>query len=47
MFFRYENLIGDDLRLRNENSLMVESVIACNTLNRLKLLGSPQSMLVA
>ena len=47
MFFRYKNLIGDELRARNENSRRVESVIACNILNRLKLLGSPQSTLVA
>ena len=47
MFFRYKNLIGDELRARNENSRRVESVIACNILNRLKLLGSPQSELIA
>ena len=47
MFFRYKNLIGDELRARNENSRRVVSVIACNILNRLKLLGSPQSELIA
>ena len=47
MFFRYKNLIGDELRARNENSRRVESLIACNILNRLKLLGSPQSELIA
>ena len=47
MFFRYKNLIGDELKARNENSRRVESVIACNILNRLTLLGSPQSTLVA
>ena len=47
MFFRYKKLIGDELRARNENSRRVESVIACNILNRLKLLGSPQSELIA
>ena len=47
MFFRYKNLIGDELRARNENSRKVESVIACNILNRFKLLGSPQSELIA
>ena len=47
MFFRYKNLIGDELKARGENSRMVESVIACNILNQFKLLGSPQSMLVA
>ena len=47
MFFRYKNLIGDELKARNENSRRVESVIVCNILNRLTLLGSPQSTLVA
>ena len=47
MFFRYKNLIGDELRVRNENSRKVEPVIACNILNRFKLLGSPQSELIA
>ena len=47
MFFRYKNLIGDELRARNENSRRVESVIACNILNKFRLLGSPQSTLVA
>ena len=47
MFFRYKKLIGDELRARSENSRRVESVIACNILNRFKLLGSPQSELIA
>ena len=47
MFFRYKKLIGDELRARNESSRKVESIIACNILNRLKVLGSPQSTLVA
>jgi hypothetical protein len=47
MFSRYKNLIGDELKARNENSRRVESVIACNILNQFKLLGSPQSELVA
>jgi hypothetical protein len=47
MFFRYKNLIGDELRARNENSRRVESVIACNILNQFRLLGSPQSELIA
>ena len=46
MFFRYKNPIGDELRARNEDSRRVESIIACNILNRLKLLGSPQSELI-
>ena len=47
MFFRYKKLIGDELKARGENSRRVESVIACNILNRFKLLGSPQSELIA
>ena len=47
MFFRYKNLIGDELRARNEDSRRVESVIACNILNQFRLLGSPQSELIA
>ena len=47
MFFRYKKLIGDELRTRNENFRRVESVIACNILNQFRLLGSPQSTLVA
>ena len=47
MFFRYKNLIGDELKARNENSRRVESVITCNILNQFRLLGSPQSKLVA
>ena len=47
MFFRYKNLIGDELKARGENSRRVESVIACNILNQFRLLGSPQSTLVA
>jgi len=47
MFFRYKKLVGDELRARGENSRRVESVIACNILNQFRLLGSPQSELVA
>ena len=46
MFFRYKKLIGDELRARGENSRRAEYIIACNILNRLKLLGSPQSELI-
>ena len=47
MFFRYKNLIGDELRARNENSRGVESVIAYIILNEFRLLGSSQNELVA
>ena len=47
MFYRYKTLIGDQLRARGENYRQVESVLACNILNQFRLLGSPQSTLVA
>ena len=42
MFFRYKKLFGDALNARNENSRLVESVIACNILNQFRLLGKPK-----
>ena len=42
MFFRYKKLFGDALNARNENSRLVESVIACNILNQFRLLGKPE-----
>ena len=42
MFFRYKKLFGDALNARNENSRLVESVIACNILNQFRLLGRPE-----
>ena len=47
MFYRYKTLIGDQLRARGENSRQVESVLACNILNQFRLLGRPESELVA
>jgi hypothetical protein len=47
MFFRYKKLIGDELRARGETTLRVGFVIAYNLLNQFRLLGSPQSELVA
>ena len=47
MFYRYKTLLGDQLRARGENSRQVESVLACNILNRFSLLGRPQCELVA
>ena len=46
MFFRYKNLIRDELRAKNETSRRVESVIACNILNQFRLLGSPHSEMI-
>ena len=47
MFFRYKTLIGDELRARSQNSRRIEYIMACNILNQFRLLGSPQSTLVA
>ena len=47
IFFRHKKLIGDELRARNENSRRIESIIACNILNQFRLLGRPQSKLIA
>jgi hypothetical protein len=47
MFFRYKKLVGDELKARGENSRRIESVIACNILNQVRLLGNPQSTLFA
>ena len=46
MFFRYKNLIGDELKARNETSRRVNTIITCNILNRFKLLDNPQSDLI-
>ena len=46
MFFQYKNLIGDEPRARNQNLRKLESVIVCNILNWLKLLGRHQSELI-
>jgi hypothetical protein len=45
MFFRYKKLVGDELRAIGERSR--KSVMACNNLNRFRLLGSLQSELNA
>ena len=47
MVFRYKKLIGDELRARGENSRRLEPIIACNILNQFRVLGSPQSELIA
>ena len=47
MFYRYNTLLGDQLRARGENSRQVESILACTILNRFRELGHPQCELVA
>ena len=45
-FFRYKTIIGDRLRARHPKSQETEAIIACNILNRLSGLGTPESFAV-
>jgi IS5 family transposase len=45
-FFRYKAIIGDRLRARLSDGQRVETVIACNILNRMTELGRPVSLAV-
>lgn len=42
-FFRYKSIIGEALRARTSGGQMVESLVACQVLNRMTRLGSPES----
>jgi len=42
-FFRYKAIVGDLLRARSEPGRKVEARIACDILNRMTQLGSPES----
>ena len=42
-FFRYTSILGDRLRRRTRAAQAVESVLACNVLNRMTELGRPES----
>ena len=42
-FFRYKSILGDRLRNRTRAAQAVESVLACNVLNRMTELGRPES----
>ena len=42
-FFRYKSIIGDRLCARTTAGQVVESVLACNVLNRMTELGRPES----
>ena len=46
-FFRYKSILGDRLRGRTRVAQDVESVLACNVLNRMTELGRPQSFAIA
>ena len=43
-FFRYTSILGDRLRSRTRAAQAVESVLACNVLNRMTGLGRPESV---
>jgi hypothetical protein len=42
-FFRYKTIIGGRIRARHPQSQEAEVVMACNILNRVTGLGSPES----
>jgi len=43
-FFRYKAIIGDRLRARHPKSQGAEALMACNIMNRMTSLGTPQSL---
>ena len=45
-FFRYKSMLGDRLRSRTRAAQAVESVLACNVLNRMTELGRPESFAI-
>ena len=45
-FYRYKTIIGDHLKSRREDSRLVESILACNLLNKFRLMTKPQSELI-
>ncbi len=45
-FFRYKSILGDGLRARSTDGQVVESVLACNVLNRMTELSRPASFAV-
>ena len=45
-FFRYTSMLGDRLRSRTRAAQAVESVRACNVLNRMTELGRPESFAI-
>ena len=45
-FFRYKTIIGPGLRARRPESQKVEAIIACSILNRMMILGRPESFAI-
>jgi len=46
-FFRYKSIVGDRLRARHPTSRDTEAIIACNILNRMIVIGRPESFAIA
>jgi transposase len=46
-FFRYKTIIGPRLRARHPESQKAEAIIACGILNRMMILGRPESFAIA
>ena len=45
-FFRYKTIIGSGLRARHSESQKAEAIIACSILNRMMVLGKPESFAI-
>ena len=45
-FFRYRTIIGPGLRARHPESQKAEAIIACSILNRMMILGRPESFAI-
>ena len=45
-FFRYKTIIGPGLRTRHRESQKAEAIIACSILNRMMILGRPESFAI-
>ncbi len=45
-FFRFKSIVGDRLRARHARSQEVEALMACNILNRMTILGRPDSFAI-
>jgi hypothetical protein len=46
-FFRYKTTIGPELRARHPQAQEAEAIIACNVLNRMIVIGRPESLAIA
>jgi hypothetical protein len=46
-FFRYNTTIGPELRASHPQAQEAEAIIACNVLNRMIVIGRPESLAIA